>query len=372
MASVSLQRKLSGYIEEMRKIRSLSDPSSRTDPLKMSQSMADFLDKIDIEEIRSLLESVPVRFHRHLILASIRGALRKLRKASRSAARSPELAAKEIGYALLWMEQASKAADTIQLFRQAISSDAQPRFFLSPESLSKNDIILSYKTTYYLKRSILSRMVALATNSPITHAMLVCHGKDGAPKLLVSGDKTKGLGLVDPVTAPGEMFIVMRPADGRDGSGQLSKAVDLWHARASYRQETPLKNERSRWKFAEVKCQFASLVGFCYVLSVKFLARPFIVTNPIKNDSQVFCTELIDNIFKKAGILLSPRSEHDALVGPIELLYSPALSFVGVIASPEDLSHAEEEIRSQFFTNSGSLSRSLSGFLRNRGSRSRS
>lgn len=72
--------------------------------------------------------------------------------------------------------------------------------------------------------------------------------------------------------------------------------------------------------------------------------KNIVIRNPYSKRKGIFCSELVDTIFKEAGTYLVPRSEYDSLVGPIEILYSPYFSFKGIMGSEKDFITLEKEI----------------------------
>ncbi len=299
----------------------------------------------DFPSSNDMQKYIPINslfFHRQWIRASIRGHMRKVSCAIKLLKQGKNSAAeRELELATLWLGQAEKLYETITFFKNFVVDDLTD-YTLQTSHLKKGDIILSYKTSYLLRRSFVSRLVKLASHSQITHIMIASHEENEEPELLFSGDDTQGLGVLVPKPKSGEIFLVMEAKD-KMHQKMLNAPISKWRNHAYVRK----KQSVDCYTFPELKCQIASLIGLVVVAMV-YIGQPLSILNPIQKQSGVFCSELIDAIFKEAGILATPRSEHNGIVGPIEFFYSPLLTFKGVIASSYDLSQIQTEIREQF------------------------
>lgn len=194
----------------------------------------------------------------------------------------------------------------------------------------------------------------MTTNSQVTHSLIASQAPGEDVQLLGAGDPTNGLGLMPIAPEKGEIFLVLTHEDPTTIS-RINPIISRWHKEAQTAMQQRRANEtlHRMYKFPELKCQAASLIGLFVVIHA-YLGNPVTVRNPFANQTGVFCSELIDEIFKEADILVSPRSEHNAVIGPVELLYSPLFSLKGVIADEHDLAHAQSEIKKQFFSQSPS------------------
>lgn len=296
----------------------------------------------DLSRVASLF------FHRQWIRISIRGhtqrvsrAIRKLKKGDASGAE------RELALALLWIGQAEKLYEIISFFK-SFSLHELNHYIMRAHDLHTGDVVLSYKTNSYLRKSPVSLLVKFASNSSVTHAMIVSNLPHEQPELLFSGDITYGLGIIKPIPEPGEIFLVL---ESRDTATQtnLLPSISKWRSRAQTRMEARKRGGPDSYRFPELKCQMASIMGVFTVILV-YIGIPLTPRNPVQSQSGVFCSELIDAIYKESGVILSPRSTHDAIVGPVEFLYSPLLRLRGIIANEKDLAHIQVEIRKQFFT----------------------
>lgn len=192
----------------------------------------------------------------------------------------------------------------------------------------------------YLEKDILARLISIAANSSITHSLIVAeHGP--VAKLLCSSPGGHGVSLSVPSPARGEVYVVMRLRE-TDGPHMklVEDSIDKWNDRIGGLSYV--------CKFAEFKSWVASAEALLCNLSIRMFQRTIIFQNFARKQEGLFCSEVIDNIFKEAGILITPRSEYDALVGPVEFFHSPYLVLRGVIMNNEDSELIREEVRQKF------------------------
>lgn len=287
---------------------------------------------------KDLRPIVPAFIMRQWAFASIRKALKKIALAEQAFIdSSDELFLRETTLAALWAYQAASLFHLRNILKE-VPHDMD-RFIFDHQMLKKGDVVLSYKTKAYLRKDILAKLVAITTNSSITHS-LITTGSGTTAKLLCSSPEKNGINLLSPIPKQGEVYIVMRLKDTDAPYIKLvEQSIDTWKERI---------DSLYVCKFSEFKSWVASALGFVYVLSVYVSQRPIIIRNFAKNQQGLFCSEIIDTIFKEAGILLTPRSEHDALVGPVEFFHSPYLALQGFIINEEDREIIKEELIQQF------------------------
>jgi len=192
--------------------------------------------------------------------------------------------------------------------------------------LIPGDILLSYKTKHFLKKNFLSKLISIAEGSSITHSIIVYKNDDNG---VICINATGGKHRYD-FTCPlsygeGEMYFVMRPIIKKEQKDLLINVLDSMY-----------KKYHSSYSFSELKCWSACVSGIIYTRYSVFTCKDFIIPNPFQNKKTFYCSELIDEIYKKAGILLVPRAEHDRIIGPSEILYSPHLKMMGVLFNEND------------------------------------
>lgn len=245
----------------------------------------------------------------------------------------------------LWAYQAYDLF-TIRRVISTILSDLAPGRE-SSHHLTKGDVVLSYKSREFLKHELLSRIIAFSTNSPITHSLIVV-SEDPAHALLSANPESNGLGLSGAEPRPGELYLIFEVRTGLlpFPKDTLVRSLDEWvdHAKTS---------RKRYYSFAELESWSACLIGSFYVLSSYLWLKPVCFSNPFRTNKKIFCSELIDSIFKKVGVYLTPRSFKDSVVGPVELLLSPYLAFKGIIVHPDDREQFRKEVSDHFILEMG-------------------
>lgn len=306
-----------------------------------------YLETFPSDVIKKQVATIPVRFQRWWIETCILGHLTKTKKlhALLLEKSTPERIAQVRLTAALWLGQAGRLFEASQFLSTHFAGNPLSRYVLSPHDLNTGDIVLSYKTNRYLRHSPLSLFIKYATHSAITHVMIVSHESNHPPELLMSDDTTKGLGILSVTSDPGELLLVLEPLPH-------SKLPEV---HAEIRRLSQIARDKARdttlqklYQFSTQKCEMACVIGFMYIC-VGLLSRyPISLKNPLENQSGVFCSELVDNLFRSAGIQLTARSEYRSIVGPIEFLYSPLLRLKGIIGDTDTIAHAELEVERQF------------------------
>lgn len=301
-----------------------------------------YLDAFPAKSIEQhIKKNIPLLFHRQWIRASIKGHLRQAKYLSRNIGSTSS----EHYYqqSLSWLQQAKNIYEKVCFFANLPNNQLRESI-CSEEDLKRGDIILSYKTQAYIKNSKASWQVKIFSNSPITHVMAVYREGDGPAELLFSGDKARGLGLTEPKPVAGEIYIILRPKQSVQ-TEKLNSVLHQWYTKARERTDYT-QNE-----FPELKVQVANLIGIITVI-FGYFGLPLALPNPFSKRPGVFCSELIDEMYFEAGIQLTPRSCHPAVVGPIELFYSPHFSLVGVMCPPDEIANLHQEITQQFVADS--------------------
>jgi len=285
-------------------------------------------------------------FHRwwiHTCLAGHLHHLKKLRSLLENNKPRKDIALRH-DVAYLWLGHARRLFERENYFHTQFDECSVAEYVLKPEELKIGDVVLSYKTRKYLLHSPLSLFIKFITRSSITHVMVACHDEGGVPSLLMSDDTTKGLGVIGATTDPGEVLIVLEPLS-HPRLTEVPSEIRRLRRLAEQKDSDPVL--RRLYDFPEIKCEVACLVGFLYVSSGFIRRKPLSLKNPLQHWRGTFCSELVDYIFKTAGILLTPRSEHHAIVGPVEFFYSPRLRLKGIIGDPATIEQTKVEIRNK-------------------------
>lgn len=312
-----------------------------------TKSIEAYLKTFPHDTIKEQVSVIPVRFQRYWINTCLLGHLSRARKLHRLLIKKgdPERIAQVRLTAQLWLGHAQRLFEAAHFLLTHFAGKTINTFVLSPSDLRLGDVVLSYKTNHYLRHSPLSLFIKYMTHSAVTHVMVACHASSERPTLLMSDDTTQGLGILDVVADPGELLLVLEPLPHpklREVHTEIRRLRSIAYEKM---HDTALQK---LYKFPTHKCEVACIIGFVYTCIGLLCRYPISVKNPFEKQPGMFCSELIDTLFRKAGIQLTPRSEHSAIVGPIEFLYSPLLRLKGIIGDADTIAHAELEVERQF------------------------
>lgn len=298
-------------------------------------------------EVKTELQQVTLFFQRAWIQTCLNGHLDGVKKIQRliQENQSQEKIHQTYTTTWLWLAHAKQLFATFRMLHAHLTEHSLSPHIITAQHLRFGDVILSYKTRLYMQHSPLSRMIQFMTHSAITHAMIACHEIFESPTLLMSDDTTQGLGTIAPITEPGEIYLVFEPR-AHPALPNMHRAVRNYYQLAL--EKSSDYSLQHILGFPRLKCEMACLIGLFYILSGFFRRKPLMLRNPLEHVKGMFCSEFIDSLFRDAGIQLTPRSEHRAIVGPVEFLYSPHLRFKGILGDPHTIEHASEEITQQF------------------------
>jgi hypothetical protein len=314
-------------------------------PLVHSAEILTDLDSLELEIIniidnkKSLRAFAPRLLLRRWAVASFWKARQKARLARKHFDEDDERFIQEVRFAALWAYQGCDMAQSTDFVKKVLEN--LETFTLYSSHVEKGDVVLSYKTNAYLQHDFLARIISIATNSHITHALMVS-GDTKPHQLLSANPRSAGIGFNSMTPKKGEMFIVMRYRSSIDG---VSKEKILESLDTVY---NPFARHEKPVSFAELKSWMACFVGLVYYASILLSGRPVCLPNPVKKNSTLFCSEFIDEVFRRADAYLSPRSEHHSVVGPSEFFFSPFLELKGVIFHPEERTELIRQISRTF------------------------
>ena len=196
------------------------------------------------------------------------------------------------------------------------------------KKLVKGDILLSYKTDTFLKKHYISYIISRVEKSRITHSSVIYSNKDGYAKMITASGYSRKISIEDATPHEGELLLVMRPKLTKKQRQTINKLLDAL--------AKEVKEEGDEYLFSYLKFYVAGFIGLLSQVMIRIMRRAVLLPNPIQEKKRYFCSDLLDRIFKYAGIYLTPRSEYDSLVGPTEFLYSPYLDLIGVVCLPTD------------------------------------
>lgn len=233
---------------------------------------------------------------------------------------------KSVNLSMVCLGAAGKKLE-MEKVHERIAEKGLGEYLIRKEDLKKGDVLLSYKTKRYLKKNFLSYLITIACKSRITHSSVVQRKNKMMCKRINAAASKKRFGVIEISHEPGEILLVLRPKIPKKSKIMLDKVIDKWNDRM-------IKNKK--YDFSERKCWAACLSGLIYSEGIVLLKRNIILGNLLKKNKGLFCSELVDSIFKEAGIYLAPRSGEDCLTGPSEMIYSPYLKFIGILANKKD------------------------------------
>jgi len=199
---------------------------------------------------------------------------------------------------------------------------------LDKSQLLTGDLLLSFKSHDYIKKKILSRAIYHVTGSQVTHAMMAARLFNGV-KIIDSLTAADGVSLRDFQVLSGEVFIVLRPKISSSQRAKILRIVrEYVHKKAKYAKQ----------KLVGV---FLTLpvVKLLNLFSRGYRSLPNIFATMT---STVFCSEFVNQVFKEAGVLLTPKSNYSSMVSPSDIVASPVVEYIGLIF--EESQRSEEII----------------------------
>lgn len=312
---------------------------------KLDQSITNFNELIsDIDFIfkEDFKNQIKKRFIRQAIKAHIKKGLHEIKKAK-------SILEKEAG-PLINGELISRlniAASAVGSAQKMIDYHNPSSVFagkklhehiITAKEIQEGDVMLSYKTSDYLKNpsNFLSYLIATAQSSSITHSWLVSKKESGEFKILISSPETRGVSETFLKIKPGEIIFVMRPKIGEENKKKLVQKIEEFIGLA--------KKNPDKYKFSEKKCWTACILGLVYTRGILFGSKNVILQNPIWKSKGYFCAELVEAIFAEVGICLTPRGNCRGVLGPAEIFYSPHLEYKGIYCPPTFEIKSEEKL----------------------------
>lgn len=203
------------------------------------------------------------------------------------------------------------------------------KYFKHPKQLSierkrlaEGDVIVSYKSSAFLRAHGISFLVALIEQSHFTHSSIVSSKEGDSIKVLNASGYKGHFGNMELTCEEGEYQFVFRPVIKKKEKLLLMKSIRGYVRRVSDKKQF----------FAYFKFFFALIEGFLYRFFQLIFQRIILIQNPFQRRTRYFCSEVVNKIFLDAEIFLTPRSLYSSLVGPVEIALSPHLKFIGVLS----------------------------------------
>lgn len=306
--------------------------------ISVEQTISNIVDKLDnadfdyrilLKEIISSKKKVvknfiPNTYIRNWFFADIRLALRKKNKS----------------LVKMYLNHALSIIKTREIYN-TIKLGKAKNLAMGADELKKGDVVLSYKTKRFLDKEFLSKLIAIAAYTQITHCSVVCEDENKNKRKLTSYAQSKGLAALDLVPQDGEVFFIFSPILPSEREKKLHDSIDGFYKKVL--QKNNSRKIRRSLRFSEVKCWSACLSGFVFTSMMRFTGKYIVIPNPLYFFSGYYCSEIFDIMFRDIGIILSARAKNKALLGPNDMVYSPYLKFKGVIGEEKDIEMLNRE-----------------------------
>lgn len=209
----------------------------------------------------------------------------------------------------------------VQIEENLVKEDGDlKRYLINKNEIDTGDILFRYKVKGHFKETLISRIISTVTSSRITHVLMAAKVSPSDVRMIDAHMEqgSAGVHLRDFKILPGEILIVLRPRIGHFQIKLLLKKI--------------VECVKVKSGFSDLK-----LVGvfISYLISKiinKFKSGYALVPNFIKTRrSKYFCSELVNQAFREAGIFLTPKSQYSGIVFPSDIIVSPYLDFIGLI-----------------------------------------
>lgn len=195
------------------------------------------------------------------------------------------------------------------------------RYLINKNEIDTGDILFRFKAKGYFQETFISRIISAVTSSQITHVLMAAKVSPSDVRIMDAHMErgSAGVHLRDFKILPGEILIVLRPR--------------IKHSHLQLLLQKMVACVKVKSGFSDLK-----LVGvfISYLISKiinKFKSGYALVPNLINTrKSKFFCSELVNQAFREAGILLTPKSQYSNIVFPSDIIVSPHLDFIGLIS----------------------------------------
>jgi hypothetical protein len=209
----------------------------------------------------------------------------------------------------------------VQIEENLVNEDGDlKRYLINKNEIDTGDILFRYKVKGHFKENLISRIISTVTSSQITHVLMAAKVSPSDVKMIDAHMErgSAGVHLRDFKILPGEILIVLRPKIGHFQIKMLLKKI--------------IECVKVKSGFSDLK-----LVGVFISYLISKIINIFksgyaLVPNFIKpRRSKFFCSELVNQAFREAGVLLTPKSQYSGIVTPSDIIVSPYLDFIGLI-----------------------------------------
>jgi hypothetical protein len=209
----------------------------------------------------------------------------------------------------------------VQIEENLVKEDGNlKRYLINKNEIDTGDILFRFKVKGHFKEGLVSRIISTVTSSQITHVLMAAKVSPSDVRMIDAHMErgSAGVHLRDFKILPGEILIVLRPRIGHFQIKVLLKKI--------------VECVKVKSGFSDLK-----LVGVFISYLISKIINIFksgyaLVPNFIKpRRSKFFCSELVNQAFREAGILLTPKSQYSGIVTPSDIIVSPYLDFIGLI-----------------------------------------
>jgi 5-hydroxyisourate hydrolase-like protein (transthyretin family) len=209
----------------------------------------------------------------------------------------------------------------VQIEENLVKEDGDlKRYLINRNEIDTGDILFRYKVKGHFKENLISRIISTVTSSQITHVLMAAKVSPSDVRIIDAHMEqgSAGVHLRDFKILPGEILIVLRPRIGHFQIKLLLKKI--------------VECVKVKSGFSDLK-----LVGVFISYLISKIINIFksgyaLVPNFIRTRrSKYFCSELVNQAFREAGILLTPKSQYSGIVFPSDIIVSPYLDFIGLI-----------------------------------------
>ncbi len=265
---------------------------------------------------------IPRYIRRQWMRANIHRSIQEIKLAKKSLSSSCERDPKHIseyfGQAYISTYYSLRLWEAQSFFTDFITGPIN-KYLFSLSDLEVGDIILSYKTAEYLQTHPISSLISFASNSSITHASIVSELTADSMKMLTVNPSEKGLCLIDNAPEIGEVYTVLRMKE------EIESKTSILSRIKSITEKIHSNSLDRSFHFSEAKLWLSCLIGFIEMGVMAIFGRIYYLPDISTLFRGIICSEIIHIIFKENDIILTPRGRFHALVGPVELFYSPSL-----------------------------------------------
>lgn len=194
-------------------------------------------------------------------------------------------------------------------------------FLIEAKDLEKGDLILSYETDIILKKYFYPRIISKLQMDRFAHSRLVVEKAEERVITMHASGFKRAILLAELERHEGEIMFVFRPRLPKGSGEKLFDQIDTWKK----------KLEVKDYGFAVRRLWFAFLAGLVFWSCAIAFNRLINLGSLFRNDEGYFCSELINEMFKRSGIYLAARSKDSYLIGPFEFKTSCYLEPIGVL-----------------------------------------